>query len=46
MIGVFLTGALAVAALSVIVNPQSRFADVLDSFGTSVSEVIKASKSL
>ena len=44
VIGAFLMGALVVAGLSVVVNPNSRFAAVLDSFGEATSNVIKSAK--
>ena len=43
-IGAFLAGVLALAALSLIVAPDSKAATVVSSFGTTTANLIKAAK--
>jgi hypothetical protein len=44
ILSVFVSGLIAIAALSLIVNPNGRFPQVVTSFGDAISNDIKAAK--
>jgi gas vesicle protein len=44
ILGAFVTGALVLAALSLIVAPDSQAAKVLNAFGENFSQVISSAK--
>lgn len=44
IISVFLAGLIAIAGLSLLVNPQSQTASVVTSFGDAIANDVKAAK--
>lgn len=44
VLGAFLTGIIAIAAISLIVAPQSQVATIITSFGSATSGMVTAAK--
>lgn len=44
ILSLFVSGLITIAALSLIVNPQGRFPQVVTSFGDAIANDIKAAK--